>query len=549
MSRKNRLDELFRRGLSDKGMDFRPEYWEQMESLIQEEGKKRSLRKLWKWAIPVLILIPLLFLIPLSWERNNSGDSAISQNSGETQKALPNDNTLPDKPNKETPHKKNSTAAAGTDALSTDPDQKTDNASTVSEGVNPSTAGTDKPVTSPAADKGIVPAKESDPGHQLQNPEPAPDAPHKNMTSDPSGNTPEETFHPSSDAPETGKDQEETPTAFGDASNEVPTSSTQNPDSGTPTQNNTGVPVNPPGEASADPNTEPAEPDQPVNKHDPLTTNSIMAKPPTGISLPADGVQKPAHPEKLKDTRRPPLFQWYLMPYVQYGSLIHRYEPRIREWKNAYEKTSSAMDYGLSLRLSRGSFSLLTGFGSRQWTEQTNYVSPYEHYTFDTTLKMVNREYIQRPDGSYFALVRKQIDTVSRYTTDTVYCPDCNVNFRYITVPVSFQYAFRYRRWSCFASAGINFSFLSGVSGAYSVEWQDEAGKTPGMRTQDAPGLFLNKVWMQADLGLGVRYYFRHNVSLSGQVVYQRGLNSLMRNYDQQADIFGGRFGIEMWIR
>lgn len=203
------------------------------------------------------------------------------------------------------------------------------------------------------------------------------------------------------------------------------------------------------------------------------------------------------------------------------------------------------MHYGINMRASKRGFSLSIGTGIRQWTERTHYTREIDHYTFDSSFRLINRNFIKRPDGTYAALVRKQIDTTSHTTTAEFICQDCPVTFRYITVPVAIHYEFGRGKWLGFTEAGMTFSFLSKSSGEYSVQWQNETGKTPGMRTDDLSGKDMSPMVMQAGLTAGISYRIHPFLSINGQFSYQRSMNSMMNLYRQESDFYGVGLGLE----
>ncbi|HCS19654.1 MAG TPA: hypothetical protein DIW47_03675 [Bacteroidetes bacterium] len=247
-----------------------------------------------------------------------------------------------------------------------------------------------------------------------------------------------------------------------------------------------------------------------------------------------------------KNLRRLPSYtQLYLGSFFNYGWIKHRSDPDIKRWKTTNEKIQPYFHYGLNARVSRRGLSLLVGAGMRQWTERTNYSREIDHYTFDSTLKLVNRQFIQRPDGSYAALLRYEVDTTSHSTSSEVICQDCPVNFRYLTVPVALHYEFGRGKWLGFTEAGMTFSFLSEASGEYSVQWLDETGSKPGMQTDKLSGRYLSPLVVQAGLTAGILYRVHPFVSVTGRFSYQRSLNSMMTNYRHESDFFGVGVGLD----
>src|SRR5690606_40961319 len=95
--------------------------------------------------------------------------------------------------------------------------------------------------------------------------------------------------------------------------------------------------------------------------------------------------------------------------------------------------------------------------------------------------RLVSRNFTQRPDGTYAALVQKQIDTTSHTVSDTIDCPDCKVQFQYLSLPLALRYEIDRGSWSYFSEAGLTFSFLNKSQGTYSTS---RASDGEGMQTE-----------------------------------------------------------------
>lgn len=442
MSRKNQIDELFRHGLGQKGMEFHPEYWEQMEGLIDAK-KKKSLPKLFWLIIPVIIIAPLLYF-----------------------------------------------------TLGNSPGQLTDNAPVKSVSQVPVK---DAPQTAPATKASIARAK----------------------------NVHKEQIEASSTLPSSSE--------ISPSSSPIAKSS-PNPPSFTPIEKVEETPIV----------SEIQEIENPTfsSPLDPLSVSSktFAIYPPSAPK----GPSKPLDQESIKKAYRPSPLHLYISPYIQYVLLNPRYESEIDNWKRNYEKVNNAKEYGLQLRLDYQRFSLLGGLGFKQWSEQTNYVSQLDHYTYDTSFRLIQRNYQQRPDGSYIALLEAQYDTASHYTTDTVSNPNARVDFRYITLPIQLQYTLGFGRFEYFAGAGLTFNILSSHQGQYSTAWKVESGKAPEMMLNNPAKLFVNRSFIQMNMLLGMRYCLNRKLALEAQLNYQRGLSSIMKNYNQQMDAFGVKAGLNV---
>ena len=472
MSRKDQIDELFRRELGDKGMAFAPEYWEQMEDLIAKRRRKLVKRGLW-FSMGMILLISAISVLTQEYGEPLAGGEeheAWGMEHG-AQPSLLNEGA-----------KETDNAAASADE------------GMVLDGVEGKGSTMDRrevPELSPTE----VSAKSG------QNPQVRHTERSRSTTDQPA---------PTKEVMVTGS--------------EVRTFGQSEEREGKPILNS----------------------QQPIPNPQYLIPDLQPASLGSMLNLPLFPTTPFKIKEKTKNAKRLPAYtQWYLGSYFNYGSVKHRYDPAIRSWKSSNEKILPYSHYGVNARVSRRGASLIVGVGMRQWTERTNYTREVDHYTFDSTLKLVNRQFIQRPDGSYAALLRYEIDTTSHTTETETICKDCPVNFRYLTVPVAVHYEYGSGKWLAYTEAGMTFSFLSRGSGEYSVQWQNTPGKTPAMRTEVPNATYFSKAVVQAGLTLGLKYRIHPFVTVTSHVNYQRSLNSMMQLYRQESDFYGVGVGVE----
>lgn len=472
MSQKNQIDELFRQGLGNKGLDYSPKHWEQMDALIKQRKNGRLKRGMW-------ISAALLFFISLVFILNHTGKEGLKSEKekvSETQKSAPIIQNGTEQP----------LGTKNPDAPLTE-EEPIENAP--------------KPITHATTRKGIVSSEKPPIG-------------------------PKEVLH----------DQE---TEFqGPLKDRGSIIQDKNIDGAKYEFEEKDLAQNPLIERVQQPS---------------LLFPSIQSRNLVGsfsaLLNKEAFMQNRSIPirEKGRARRLPSYRQWYVETYFNYGRVKHRNDKAIEMWKASNEMLGSFSHYGINLRVAMRRFSLKTGLGIQQWVEYTNYTRLQDQYTFDTSFQLAAREYIQRPDGSYAALLSRKIDTLSHTTSVEKVCENCPVNFRYVTVPIALYYELGRGRWLGFVETGMTFSFLSKASGTYGVEWTAEQGKNAEMRLSPLNESHFSKVLMHGNLMLGMKYRVHPFVSLGCRFSYQRSLQSMMTLYRQEPDFYGFGFGVE-WM-
>lgn len=253
---------------------------------------------------------------------------------------------------------------------------------------------------------------------------------------------------------------------------------------------------------------------------------------------------RPITGDKSPFLLHPPRMQWFVNPYVNFGLYHYLHRPEVAEWKKGVEEPLHHLGYGLDVRMKKKGISLLTGIGVSRYQVRTNYVSANNRYTFDTSYAMVNRNYIPRPDGSYVALIKENVDTTV-HPGDTVLCRDCLTRFTYLNLPLAIQYEFGNNKWTYYGEAGFNFAFYRKTQGEYSTHPGQIATDDFTMVTGNVTPADMAPVLVQFRTSAGVRYSVHRLVTVNGGISYARSLNSMMQNYSQKPVVYGFRVGLE----
>lgn len=231
----------------------------------------------------------------------------------------------------------------------------------------------------------------------------------------------------------------------------------------------------------------------------------------------------------------------FIEPNMSYGIYTKLYSGPLAALKNGQESERAFMSQSVDFRFEKQHLSIISGFGIAQFSEKTNYTQQKEHLSFDTSYVLVQRNYEQRPNGSYAALIKKQIDT-SRTYTETVPCVNCKTTFKYISLPVAVRYDIAVKRFSLFGQAGLTFNFVQKAEGIYSL------GLTEGGTSNDQTGNLsvshLNNALIMANAKTGASYRLTPKWNTSLAFSYNQFLNSSMKNYNQKGKTYAVQFGL-----
>lgn len=138
------------------------------------------------------------------------------------------------------------------------------------------------------------------------------------------------------------------------------------------------------------------------------------------------------------------------------------------ESKNREESFQNTWGYGLQLAAKKKHFVFKAGLGYQSIHQTTNYESTRTDYTYDTALRLEKRNYETDGRGKWVALIKQDIDSTA-VISKQVECPNCAVRFQYLIIPLSMQYEARWKQFTIFGEVGTRASFLTGTSGVFST--------------------------------------------------------------------------------
>jgi len=178
------------------------------------------------------------------------------------------------------------------------------------------------------------------------------------------------------------------------------------------------------------------------------------------------------------------------------------------------------------------------GLGLKHLEEKTNYQELISNWSYDTSYVLIQRQHQQNPDGSWTALIKRNVDSTD-HPTKLEHCNNCKTTFDYITIPANVQYELALKKWGLFGSLGITANILVKQQGLYT-------SKTGGFSVVDLNTTQeMKPLYFQSNIATGIRYKLGAGFSLKGSIGYQVSLNSTMRSFEQKPWFRTFGFGIE----
>lgn len=246
----------------------------------------------------------------------------------------------------------------------------------------------------------------------------------------------------------------------------------------------------------------------------------------------------------------------YLSPYAGYvnyeKSVVLPVSLRDENNNLGNSETQSSWNYGINVGLKKGNWMLSTGLGVLSLREKTNYITQKEAYTYTTAPRIVNGEYTTTPRGTRVALVSQTTIDSTLVSTTSNACNDCNVSFNYVSVPLSLQYNFGKSRLRYFAEAGVTASFLQNAKGDYAlpeVITIDSVSQSNGVIVDLTKSEDVSKMLLQANAAVGVKFWLTPRWNLWTSYGYGMGLNSMLSTYEQKPTLQNLRVGVEFKLR
>jgi len=269
-----------------------------------------------------------------------------------------------------------------------------------------------------------------------------------------------------------------------------------------------------------------------------------------GYEVSANGAE---HLDFLK-TPTKKKFSFYVSPYAGYvnytkNAVLPKYVSD-EESNLGKSNTENAYNYGLNVGVKKGNWMLSSGLAMLSLREKTYYTESQEEYTYVTAPRISNAEYTTTPRGTRVALItQEKVDSTLLSSTNQI-CEGCNVSFNYVSVPLNLQYNLGKKRLRYFAEAGVTTSFLVSAKGDYAILKNADITVLPSTEIVDlSTSEDVAKILLQANAAVGAKYWLTPRWNLWNSYGYGMGLNSMLGSYKQKPTIQNVRIGLEFKLR
>jgi hypothetical protein len=257
----------------------------------------------------------------------------------------------------------------------------------------------------------------------------------------------------------------------------------------------------------------------------------------------------------LKNTTKKK-FSFYGSPYVGYVNYTKNTvlpENASDEQNNlGKSNTENAYNYGLNIGVKKGNWMLSSGLAMLSLREKTYYTESQEEYTYINAPRISNAEYTTTPRGTRVALISQEKEDSTLLSSTNQICEGCEVSFNYISVPLNLQYNLGKKRLRYFVEAGISASFLINAKGTYALLKNANKDITV-LPTTEIVDLSTSeevaKMLLQANAAVGAKYWLTPRWNLWTSYGYGMGLNSMLGSYEQKPTIQNLRVGVEFKLR
>lgn len=241
-----------------------------------------------------------------------------------------------------------------------------------------------------------------------------------------------------------------------------------------------------------------------------------------------------ANPQMLNYPHRNSFIQHItILPYL---SLTHSGENLVyKEANTRYSKPAqNTLGAGISLELIFKNIALRTGVGYstlqvNQLTETTKNI-----YSYDTSYTIINPVYQTTPSGNPVALIKQQID--SSYQSAVTRRNENQLQYQYLSIPLTFQYFIAHKKWQWMAEAGMINNFVINRQPTLANSTENAPSKLP-----------LSPYFAQVTLGSGIRYSIHSKFFVGAQYNFIRSADIQKRSLLQNGHVLG--IGAGYYIR
>ena len=245
-----------------------------------------------------------------------------------------------------------------------------------------------------------------------------------------------------------------------------------------------------------------------------------------------------------------PYSKWsfYASPYIK--SIQHQTTIRLNNLMDesnhkSNERGIRSLGYGLNLAAQKSRWRFTSGLGVMTLQQKTNYVLSSIEKTYITKKKLLNRNYLISPRGTPIALIGDVVVDSITTTIQRDVCVDCISSFDYWTIPFQVDYQTMPRnRISFFGGLGMNIDILKKTNGYYTATADNNI-----LGIAELEENLLNNTLIRIRGSVGLRYGLTKSWGIRSSYQYGYGINSMLKSYDQLPQTNAIQLGVEYKIR
>ncbi len=252
--------------------------------------------------------------------------------------------------------------------------------------------------------------------------------------------------------------------------------------------------------------------------------------------------QNPFH-SVSKTTRKVPFFSQYI------GFHYDRVQYEL-SGRNLQERSFNGQHLGIDYRIQRKKWFLMSGVQTGTYSLETNYSSTLHQVTYDTTFRLLNKQYTQTPRGSRVALVGNTIDSTVVHASRTD-CPNCTVKLQYVSIPLRLGYEWAYRRVRINPSLGVRVNFFSKGQGrlANPNVFIQEEGWQKMQETDLSKDGFMRNYFPQVGYAIGLNYRLSSRLDFRGEYLQWNATSSVFLQSESKLKENGLSLGLIYRLR
>lgn len=213
--------------------------------------------------------------------------------------------------------------------------------------------------------------------------------------------------------------------------------------------------------------------------------------------------------------------------------------------------TQNSLNYGVNVGVKKGSWMLTSGLEIVNLREKTYYTASEEQYSYIRSPKIAESNYTTTPRGTRVALITQHTTDSTLSVSTHQICEGCEVSRNYVSVPLNLQYNLGKNRLRYFAEIGMTTAFLRSASGTYATlkDANSELIEMPRIQLVDLRSSDdVTKILLHANATVGTKFWLNSKWCLWTSYGYSIGLNSMLMSYEQKSSIQRTRIGMDFLL-